>query len=297
MKSDQTEPWQGRVAMVTGGSGGLGLLIAKRLAALGASVAILGRDTRKLEGAAEMVAGRQARVLPLACDVSDAGAVTEAARRIGEVFGPVDLLVNNAGEGGPVDTVWRVDPTEWWKTFESNLLGSFLCAHAVLPSMIARRRGTIVNIASHAGVYRWPTCSAYSVSKCALIKFTENLAAETRRHGVPVFAFHPGLLSIGLGEASDRTGIDPESPRGKLLAWYRAQADAGRLVDAERSVSALTRVISGSYDRLSGCYVTVDDDLDDMLRRVTMESADPDWYLLRLAVPLDQISITRSDPE
>ena len=100
--------------------------------------------------------------------------------------------MNNAGVGGPFDYSWEADADSWWRTLEVNVRGTYLCSRAVLPGMIRRGGGRIINIASHAGVFRWPTASAYSVSKAAVIKLTENLAVEVKRHNVSVFAFHPG---------------------------------------------------------------------------------------------------------
>src|SRR5215207_6780088 len=95
---------------------------------------------------------------------------------------------------GPVGPTWEIEPDRWWRTMEVNLRGTLLCTQLVLPEMVHRRRGRIVNISSHAGVFRWPLVSAYSVSKAAVAKLTENLARETHRHGVSVFSVHPGLL-------------------------------------------------------------------------------------------------------
>ena len=115
-------------------------------------------------------------------------------------LGPIDLLVNNAGILGPVGPLWELDVDEWWTTMDVNLRGLVLATQLVLPDMVAAGRGRIINITSQAGVHRWPLASAYSVSKAAVVKLTENLALETRRHGIGVFSVHPGLLPIGISE-------------------------------------------------------------------------------------------------
>jgi NAD(P)-dependent dehydrogenase (short-subunit alcohol dehydrogenase family) len=109
--------------------------------------------------------------------VTDQQAVAGAVDALGRQLGSADLLVNNAGVSGPFGDAWEVDAGEWWRAVEINLRGAYLCSRAVLPAMAARGAGRIVNITSQAGVYRWPQVSAYSVSKAAVIKFTENLAA------------------------------------------------------------------------------------------------------------------------
>jgi NAD(P)-dependent dehydrogenase (short-subunit alcohol dehydrogenase family) len=92
---------------------------------------------------------------------------------------------------------WEVKEEDWWRTVEVNLRSAALCSRLVLPEMVARRRGRIVNLTSQAGVFRWPWMSAYSVSKAAIVKFTENLGHETGRHGISVLAFIPGFCGSG----------------------------------------------------------------------------------------------------
>ena len=134
-------------------------------------------------------------------------------REIEAKLGPVDLLVNNAGVGGPFANLWEADPDSWWQTFEVNVRGAFLCSRAVLPEMVRRGEVEIINLASNAGVFRWPTASSYSASKAALIKLTENLAFELKRHRVSVFAFHPGLADGGMHTRRWRRMLRPARPR------------------------------------------------------------------------------------
>jgi NAD(P)-dependent dehydrogenase (short-subunit alcohol dehydrogenase family) len=106
-----------------------------------------------------------------------------------EQWGSVDMLVNNAGIAGPLGAPWDVDPAAWWRTFEVNMRGAFLCARAVLPGMLTRQRGRIVNISSGAAVRWYPALDAYCASKAALTQWTRCLARETQAHGIAVFAF------------------------------------------------------------------------------------------------------------
>ena len=120
--------------------------------------------------------------------------------------------MNNAGVIGPIGPLWEVDAEAWWATFDVNVRGILLGTQLVLPSMVARRRGRIINITSQAGVHRWPLVSGYSVSKAAVTKLTENLAQETSRYGIGVFSVHPGLLPIGMSETV--AAHEPATPIG-----------------------------------------------------------------------------------
>jgi NAD(P)-dependent dehydrogenase (short-subunit alcohol dehydrogenase family) len=121
-------------------------------------------------------------------------------RHVEQKLGPVDLLVNNAGIGGPVGQFWANDPGDWWEAQEVNLRGPMLCCHHVLPGMIARKSGCIVNVASLAGWQAVPELSAYVTSKTALIRFSEQLADELQPYGVVVFAIHPGAVRTAMVE-------------------------------------------------------------------------------------------------
>jgi NAD(P)-dependent dehydrogenase (short-subunit alcohol dehydrogenase family) len=273
----------GQVALVTGGGRGIGRVFAQTLAAAGAAVAVAARSEDEVARTVALVeeAGGHALAVPL--DVTDRRAVEQATATIERHVGPVTLLVNNAGVCGPIAPSWEVEPEEWWRAMEINLRGSLLCARAVLPGMIERRRGRIINIASHAGVYRWPEVSAYSVSKAALVKLTENLAVEVKRLGVTAFAVHPGIVTIGLTEAA-MTAADLATPFGRAMGWIRQQVEAGRAVPPERSAHLVLRLAAGHGDALTGRYLTVQDDLDALIARAAEIQRD-DLYTLRLREP------------
>ena len=129
-------------------------------------------------------------------------------------LGPIDVLVNNAGIIGPIGPLWEVDADAWWTAMDVNLRGILICtpAGAARP-WCSRRSGRIINITSQAGVHRWPLVSAYSVSKAAVTKLTENLAHETSRYGVSVFSVHPGLLPIGMSADRRRPTSRPRPTR------------------------------------------------------------------------------------
>lgn len=240
--------------------------MARRLAAEGYAVAALSRTAAELEETVDMVARAGGRAIPVVADVTRLDQVeraVEAARALGEI----DLLVNNAGVGGPIGVMWDGDPDSWWRAVEINLRGTFNCIRAVLPGMVDRGRGRIVNVASDAGAYRWPLVSHYSVAKAGVIKLTENLAVETRRHGIAAFAIHPGLVLVGLTELS-LNGVPADgSPEASVHAWVREQVENGLAVGPERAAELVVRLASGDADELSGRYITVHDDLDRLIEQ------------------------------
>ncbi len=271
----------GQVALVTGGGRGIGRAIAQQLAAAGAAVAVTARSADQPNATVALIEKAGGRALATAADVTDHLAMMRAVATIESQLGPLDLLVNNAGIGGPIGPLWEVSPEDWWQTIDVNLRGVFLSTRIVLPGMVERGKGRIVNIASHAGVHRWPQVSAYAVSKAAVIKFTENLAAETRRQGIVVFAIHPGAVLVGPTAEVLEAEPAPESPAGRVAAWFRQQIADGRGVPPERAGELVAALASGRADALTGRYLTVYDDLDDLIR-LSADIQKNDLYTLKL---------------
>lgn len=264
------------VALVTGAGRGYGAVVARHLAAQGTTVAVLGRDEAALQALAAEVDG-----VPLVADVLDQPAVEAAVAALHDRFGRVDVLVNNAGVGGPLGLAWEVDRDAWWQTLEVNVRGTHLVTSAVLPGMVAAGSGRVINVASHAGTARWPYGSAYAVSKAAVIKLAENLAAEVRRHGITVLSYHPGILEIGLTDSLFKAEPPPGTTEAMIAAWFRQQIAEGRSVDADVSAAQLARLALGEADAFSGRYLTAYDDLDALLAEAD-EVQGTDRYTLGL---------------
>jgi NAD(P)-dependent dehydrogenase (short-subunit alcohol dehydrogenase family) len=257
------------VVLVTGASRGIGRAIAVRFAGGGALVALLARSAAGLKETLAAVRDAGGEAGTFTADVSDERAVAQAQREIEVSLGPVDVLVNNAGVSGPMGEMWEVDPAEWWRTVEVNLRGTFLCTRAILPAMVERRRGRILNVVSNAGAHRWPYFTAYAVSKAAAIKLTESLAVETRPHGVAVLAAHPGIVRGGLTDAALAEG--PRPPEGSLaervLSWFEREMAEGRTVSMDEAAAFVVELASGRADELSGRYIAIDDDLEALIRQ------------------------------
>jgi NAD(P)-dependent dehydrogenase (short-subunit alcohol dehydrogenase family) len=271
---------RGTVSIITGGGRGIGRVLAQALAEAGAAVGLIARSGTQLAETIQLVMASGGTAAAARADVTDQQAVTAAIDALRRRLGPVDLLVNNAGVSGPVGDAWQVGADDWWRAVEINLRGVFLCSRAVLPAMTARGAGRIVNITSEAGVFRWPQMSAYSVSKAAVIKFTENLAAEASRSGVQAFSVHPGLTPIGLSERALAGAAPPGSAEARMHAWVREELKAGHGAEPALVARLVTRLATGGADRLSGCHLSVHDDLDAIL---ACEPGARDRYQLRLA--------------
>lgn len=276
------EPLGGQVAIVTGGSRGIGLAIAKALAAEGVAVALVARSQEAVQAAAQDIQTAGARAIPLAADVTDQGAVAWIVEETVRQLGTVDLLVNNAGSATAAGPVWEVDPETWWHDVTTNLRGTFLCARAVLPGMLARHRGRIVNVVSSFGIHTRPEskpspyASAYSSSKAAVIVLTENLAAMTQAHGVHVFALRPGFVRTALLEEGAR------SPAGRQwLPELQKMLDSDRLVPPEHAARWVKFLASGEADTLSGRVFTATYDMGTLVER-SAEIQREGRYLLRL---------------
>jgi NAD(P)-dependent dehydrogenase (short-subunit alcohol dehydrogenase family) len=279
--SDTAADLSGQVVVVTGGSSGLGREIARSLAASGATVAVIARTRAGLLQTVALIEGEGGTAFAEPADVGDRAAVVRSIESVERKLGPVDLLVNNAGIAGPVAPFWEADPEEWWTTVEVNLRGTVNCSAVVLPGMVERKRGRIVNVTSNAGVYRWPYLSAYATSKAAVIKLTENLAVETKKHGVRLFAIDPGMIRVGMTAALLTQEIPPEHPAALIAAWFRQELESGREVSLDRGADLVGLLASGRADALSGCYLTVYDDVEQLVERAPAIRRE-ELYTLRL---------------
>ncbi|GAC1456467.1 MAG: 3-oxoacyl-ACP reductase FabG [Gemmatimonadaceae bacterium] len=251
------------VAIVTGAGRGIGRAIALSLAAEGAAVGVFARTEQEIAETAALISAAGGRAIALQLDVKDAAGVRVAVEETARRLGPITLLVNNAGTPGPAGLDWEVDAEAWFECIEVIVRGAFLLCQAVVPGMIERSSGRIINIASISGTRAFPPIIATSIAKTALIRFSEGLAAQLDGRGVRVFAVHPGVV------------------RTRLLKSYGLQLPEEWYVGPERAASLCARLASGRYDTLSGRFLGIDDDLDGLLNR-TGEIVKRELYTLRI---------------
>ena len=214
-------------ALVTGGGRGIGAGIARELAQDGWSVVVAARSRDQVDEVADEIGGRAIEL-----DVSDREAVDRAVAETGDV----ELLVANAGVSGPDGATWEIDPADWWRVQEINVLGVHLCCRAVIPGMLERGGGRIVITWSGAAYLPGSSSTAYPTSKAAVCRYGETLANELRGR-IPVFFFSPGLVQTAMtGHWGDDLPWTPPELAPQLvrvLASGRADALAGRYIHAE----------------------------------------------------------------
>ena len=231
----------GQVAIVTGGSRGLGFLLARELAREGCRLAICARDGAELERARVDLERRGAEIIAIRCDVADPTAATALIEETERRLGPVDILVNNASimHVAPVEALAA---REFQQALAVNFWGTVHPTLAALPGMRARRRGRIVNITSIGGKVSVPHLLPYGAAKFAAVGFSEGLAAEVARDGVRVVTVVPGLMRTGSYLHAEFEGNAP----GEFTWFALGSSLPGVSMDAERAARRIVRAIKRS---------------------------------------------------
>lgn len=243
----------GQVAFLTGGGRGIGKAIAQGLAGAGAHLVLISRTAEEIQLAAREAEAQHVEALPIVADVSSCQGVQKAVAAALARFGHIDLLVNSAGIYGPIGPLIENDLEAWRQTLSVNLMGTVCCMHAILPHMISRRKGVVINLSGGGAVAPFPRFSAYATSKAAVVRLTETIAEEVREFDIRVNAIAPGAVNTGLldqvlaaGEKAgnefyeksrlqkERGGAPPElaAELALFLASPEAEGITGRLISA-----------------------------------------------------------------
>jgi 3-oxoacyl-[acyl-carrier protein] reductase len=242
----------GRVAVVTGGAQGIGYAIAQRMLRSGAALVLWDRDAAQLAGAKETLS-RHGRVDTHEVELTDEATVAAAAHAATAAHGRVDILVNNAGITGGNAATWELAPHVWREVIEVNLVAPYLTCRALVPHMVQRGYGRIVNIASIAGKEGNPNASHYSASKAGLIALTKSLGKELARSGVSVNCVTPAAARTAMFDQMTQQHIDfmlSKIPMGRFLEVEEAAAMVAWLASEECSFS------TGAVFDLSGGRAT-----------------------------------------
>lgn len=234
----------GRVVAITGASRGIGAATARIFAAAGAKVGLLARDRAAIAALAEEVGG-----LAVACDVAEAGAVAAALAEVEAGFGPLDVLINNAGTIEPIARIAEADPAAWGTDIDVNLKGVFHGLRAALPGMIARRSGTVITVSSGAAHNPLEGWSAYCAAKAGAAMLTRCAHLEAGPAGVRVMGLSPGTVATEMQVKIKASGINPVS-----------QLDPAVHIPADWPARALLWMCSGDADEFRGMEVQLRDE-------------------------------------
>ncbi len=239
----------GKVVIMTGGSRGIGASAALAMAREGAALMITSRDASASAKIAAEIVAAGGRAASMASDVSDFASVTALVAKTETELGPVDVLVNNAGVIEPIAGIADADPAAWARNIQINLVGAFYGVRAVLPGMIARGGGTIINISSGAAHRPLEGWSAYCTGKAGLAMMTRAIALETAEQKIRVFGFAPGTVDTEMQVQIRASGVNIISkiPRADLAP-------------VDHPARALVYLCTPAADDLSGSELSLRDD-------------------------------------
>lgn len=249
-----------RIAVVTGAAKGMGWDICTTLAREGADLVLAARDLAPLEKLAGEITAFGRRAITVSCDVTNEAQVAAMAARAAEAFGRVDILVNAAGVTGPIETpVQDISVEDFRAVLDSNIIGTFLPIKYVLPGMIARRYGKIVNISGSSGLRGYKYRTAYSSSKWAIRGLTRTVALEAGPHNVNVNALHPGIVA---GDRMDKLCREKAKKRGwtpeRVYQEYVDEMALRRVTVSKDIANAVLFLSSDESSNMTGQSVTVD---------------------------------------
>ena len=264
-----------QVAVVVGGGRGIGQAIARALSEAGAVVAVVARSENEVSETTASIEAMGGKVVSFVLDAIDEQAVEHMVKEVEQQLGPVDILVNSAGRHRAIGPLWKVGADEWRMDVESNLFGTFFPMHAVLPTMIARRHGRIINISSAAGNMPRPYSTAYTTAKAAVTRLTESVALSTKEHGVYVFAIHPGSVRTAMADHL----IYSEEGQTWVPEFRRIYDETE--IPPERTGQLVVFLASGKADALTGRFINVYEDVEELVKNAE-SIQQQDLYTLRL---------------
>ncbi len=255
----------GEAAIVTGGGRGFGKAIALGLAAAGAAVTVTARSKNQIDATVKEIEAAGGRALAVAGDVTNRADVARVAEAAEKKFGPTTVLVNNAGVTGPFGPVWIMDPDDWWDAQEVIVRGTLLFMRAVMPGMVARGKGCVINVSALGGQWFAPKLTAYAVAKSSQIRLSEHAAAEAKEHGVSVFSIEPGTVYTDMTE-STITSPDAQRWVPQMVEYLKKLKETTDPAPGlARCAEMCVQLASGRYAGLSGRFLLPGDDFDKML--------------------------------
>ncbi|HSR11917.1 MAG TPA: SDR family NAD(P)-dependent oxidoreductase [Thermodesulfobacteriota bacterium] len=241
-----------KVVVVTGGGRGLGRAVALAFGKEGASVVVAARTAGEIEHVVEELRALKRQALAVAADVGREDEVNRLVKSAADTFGPVDILVNNAGARGPIAPTRDITLAEWENTLRINLTSAFLCSRAVLPPMMSRKQGKIINVATT--LTPRPNLTPYMVAKAALIHFTKQLSREMKDYNIQVNAIHPGVMDTRMQEEIRKAGSQAIG-----TDMFERLKEEGILHPPSEPARLVLFLASAAADGITGEYLSFDD--------------------------------------
>jgi 3-oxoacyl-[acyl-carrier protein] reductase len=252
---------ENKIVIVTGAGRGIGRATTLALAGAGAQVVVVARSQRAIEAVAGEVRARGGQALAIPADVSDEASVDLMVLQTLRAAGRIDILINNAGVIAPIGMTWEVPPLIWQRNISVNLVGVFMCSHAVLPHMIHQEardslRGKIINVSSGAASHPVPGWSAYCAAKAGVDQFTRVLAAELQSQAVAVISARPGIVDTSMQTDLRHAPSDSFPDRTRFQQYY----EMGQLRSPEEAARFLLWLASPFADDMTGQIVAIQDE-------------------------------------
>lgn len=277
---------KGKTVVVTGASAGTGRVTCVALAAAGASVACVARRKDRLDALVEEINTKAVgKAFAIEADVADATAPERIVEVVEKELGLIDVLINNAGIQRMGPFVGEDDFDQWWRVFEVNVRAPAALAHAVLPSMIKRKAGIIINVSSLAGVLNVPIMTPYNASKAALIKFSTNLAQEVEKDGILCFSVHPGLVQSEITTLP--SAVSPAGLQDPVLAeLVNAASELKRQSPDIMADVCVALCADERYKVLNGRFIDMEQSIEEVLKEAEKPGlgkiGEKDLYRLKL---------------
>lgn len=240
----------GKIALVTGASRGIGKSIAQTLAAYGAEVVLVSRKQESLDQVAGEIAGQGGKAVPMACHMGELAEISKLFENIEKRYGKLDILINNAATNPYFGDMSGVDPGVWDKTFDVNVKGPFFMIQKAIPLMKAAGRGAVVNVASVNGIRPAPFQGVYSITKAAVISMTKAYAKELAPHGIRVNALLPGLTDTKFASALMK--------QDEIYKYVVAQIPMGRHAEPDEMGGAVLYLVSDAASFTTGTHIVCD---------------------------------------
>jgi len=277
---------KGRTAIVTGAGRGIGRALALEFARQGANVACCARSRIEICRTVALIKRGEGRAIPITTDITQEKEVVKMVEQVLEEFGQIDVLFNNAGSFRAVGGLWEVDPELWWHDITVNLRGAMLCCQSVLPHMIERNQGIIINMDGGGSADPFPGGSGYACSKVALMRLTDTLAQELQRinSSVLVFGMGPGLVQTRMSEHI------AQSPEGRRwLPSVKEMFDEKQDGPPEECAKATAHLIHIACPELNGRIFGVATDFLEVVNQASEIKA-KDLLVIRFRPGVEQSS-------